>query len=263
VKPVIKKRLYLGLLAGTMTMFAAALAYVMLSYFQHDTGFFRYVLILAVVAVLACLFVIGLGFAGIVISIVSERNLAFLNKPMNFTFSLLYPVVLWMGKIFKIAQDKIQRSFVEVNNQLVRAKKGSLTPDRLLVLLPHCLQDRDCPNRITSHTDNCTRCGGCPVGELLTLCDSYGVHLRVATGGTLAREAVKLLRPKAIVAVACERDLTSGILDCIPLPVLGVTNERPNGPCFNTGVNLAAVEKAILFFTQGGDTDVRINVSAT
>ena len=253
---MIKKRLYLGLLAVAMVLFAGALAYLWLTFFQRDAGFFRYILYVAVLAVVVCLGVIGLGFAGIVLSILSDKNISFLSKPINFTFSLLYPVVIWLGKVFKIAQDKIQRSFVEVNNQLVKAKKGKLTPERLLILLPHCLQQRDCPNRITTNTENCTRCGGCTVGGLLDLCDGYGVHLRIATGGTLAREAVKTLRPRAIVAVACERDLTSGILDCIPLPVLGVTNDRPHGPCFNTEVSLDAVEKAILFFIQGGETHV-------
>jgi len=255
---VIKKRLYLSLLAVTMLLFAGALAYAWLTFFQRDAGLFRYLLVIAVTVVLACLAVIGLGFVGIVLSIVSDKNIVFLNKPINFTVSLLYPVVLWVGKAFKIAQDKIQRSFVEVNNHLVRAKKGRLQPQQLLVLLPHCLQERDCEHRITSKLENCTDCGACQVGALLALCKRLGVHLRIATGGTLAREAVKTIRPRAIVAVACERDLTSGILDCIPLPVLGITNNRPNGPCHNTGVSLDAVEKAIKFFIGGGETNVHV-----
>jgi len=258
VKPLIKKRLYLGLLAATMFLFAGALAYAWLTFFQRDAGFLRYLLVIAVTVVLACLVVIGLGFLGIVLSIVSDKNIAFLNKPINFTVSLLYPVVLWVGKVFKIAQDKIQRSFVEVNNHLVRAKKGKLQPQQLLVLLPHCLQEKDCSHRITSKLENCTGCGACQVGALLALCQRLGVHLRIATGGTLAREAVKTIRPRAIVAVACERDLTSGILDCIPLPVFGITNSRPNGPCHNTGVSLDAVEKAIIFFIGGGETNVHV-----
>jgi len=151
---------------------------------------------------------------------------------------------------------------VEVNNQLVKAKHGRLEPGRLLVLLPHCLQVTECTRRITVNLSNCVRCGRCPVGGILDLCERYGVHVCIATGGTLARDAVRKLRPQAIVAVACERDLTSGILDCIPLPVLGVTNERPNGPCFNTTVNLQAVEAAILFFIKGGEKNVRLNLSS-
>jgi len=45
--------------------------------------------------------------------------------------------------------------------------------------------------------------------------------------------------------VACEGDLTSGIRDCYPLPVLGVLNDRPFGPCYNTSVDLERIEEAI------------------
>ena len=74
--------------------------------------------------------------------------------------------------------------------------------------------------------------------------------MAVATGGTLARQMVKQIRPKAIVAVACERDLTSGIQDVFPLPVVGVLNERPFGPCFNTRVDIKRVEAAVLDFLE-------------
>ena len=73
-------------------------------------------------------------------------------------------------------------------------------------------------------------------------------YMSVATGGTLARQVVKTIRPKAIIAVACERDLTSGIQDVFPLPVIGVLNERPYGPCFNTRVDINKVEETIKYF---------------
>lgn len=98
--------------------------------------------------------------------------------------------------------------------------------------------------------ENCRQCGGCSVGDMLGLAHKYGIHMAVATGGTLARQMVKQIRPKAIVAVACERDLTSGIQDVFPLPVVGVLNERPFGPCFNTRVDIKRVEAAVLDFLE-------------
>jgi hypothetical protein len=50
------------------------------------------------------------------------------------------------------------------------------------------------------------------------------------------------------VAVACKRDLTSGIVDSYPLPVLGILNERPYGPCINTVFDLQKVTDAIRHF---------------
>ena len=65
------------------------------------------------------------------------------------------------------------------------------------------------------------------------------------TGGTLARQTVKNIRPKAVLAIACERDLTSGIQDVYPLPAVGVMNIRPYGPCYNTRVDMALVRQEI------------------
>ena len=49
--------------------------------------------------------------------------------------------------------------------------------------------------------------------------------LKIATGGTLARKYVKDLRPDLIIAVACKRDLISGIKDAEPFLVYGVFNK--------------------------------------
>ena len=82
------------------------------------------------------------------------------------------------------------------------------------------------------------------------MADEYGVKIAVATGGTLARRIVVENKPEAIVAVACELDLTTGIQDTYPIPVIGVLNERPYGPCMNTRVDLQKVKEAILYFLE-------------
>ena len=79
----------------------------------------------------------------------------------------------------------------------------------------------------------------------MNLADEMGFHFFVVTGGTLARQTVKKIRPQAVLAIACERDLTSGIQDVYPLPAVGVLNLRPNGPCYNTHVDIAAVRREI------------------
>ena len=128
-------------------------------------------------------------------------------------------------------------------------RRGSVfTPQRLLVLLPHCLQYSECPIRLSHTIDACKRCGRCPIPGLLELRDAYGFGIAVATGGTVARRIVVQSRPAVIIAVACERDLTSGIQDTHPLPVFGILNQRPEGPCTNTRVSLELVENAVRSF---------------
>jgi hypothetical protein len=107
------------------------------------------------------------------------------------------------------------------------------------------LQDRDCKVKVTYRVQNCKRCGKCSIKDLLELSEKYGAHLAVATGGTIARRIVIDTRPDLIIAVACERDLTSGIQDTTPLPVFGIFNLRPFGPCINTRVPLDQVEEVL------------------
>lgn len=67
----------------------------------------------------------------------------------------------------------------------------------------------------------------------------------IATGGTIARRQVKEIKPKVVLAVACERDLASGIADIEQIQVYGITNQRPFGPCYNTTVDPQEIERAI------------------
>jgi hypothetical protein len=50
--------------------------------------------------------------------------------------------------------------------------------------------------------------------------------------------------------VACELDLTTGIQDTYPIPVIGILNERPNGPCINTRADIDKVRNAIIDFLE-------------
>ncbi|HIU64048.1 MAG TPA: DUF116 domain-containing protein, partial [Candidatus Avacidaminococcus intestinavium] len=154
------------------------------------------------------------------------------------TVNIFFPLAVFLGRVFNLPRQRIEQSFIELSNHLVRNQKIKVTPKQLLILTPHCIQLDTCPYKITRDIKNCHKCGRCNVGALLTLAERYDINMAVVNGGTLARQVVKNIRPRAIIAVACERDLTSGIQDVFPLPVLGVLNERPCGPCFNTRVDL-------------------------
>lgn len=230
-------------------LFAFALWYLI---FNPGQSLLNQTLVLALVVFLSVTVILAaMGMAGMLLTLLASKRLAFLQGPMRVGVNVFFPVILGLGKLFKIDVDRIKRSFIEVNNQMVRAASFRVDPGQILVLVPHCLQNTACPHKITVEIDNCRRCGRCCIGDLLDKRDRYGVKMGVATGGTLARKFIKDYRPRAVVAVACERDLTSGIQDSNPLPVLGVTNERPFGPCQNTYIESARVEEAIEFFLSG------------
>ena len=159
--------------------------------------------------------------------------------------NLLFRPAVLLGRLIDIDRERIERSFIEVSNHIVQRRQVWVKPAQLLLLLPHCLQLDACRHKITTRIENCKQCGTCPVGDLAALAQHYGVHIAVVPGGTLARKVIKHLRPKAVLAVACERDLVSGIQDVFPLPVIGILNDRPHGPCCNTCVDMGRLEGAV------------------
>lgn len=247
--PYVKKRIFVGFLVLSLFFLAGAIFSVWYIMFGDLGSVSHQVITIAMIVALSLLILLSLlGILGVIITILSDRSVGFLNKPIRWMLAILLPIALGLARILKFDVDKVKNSFIAVNNQLVRTSGIKPTPEEILLLLPHCVQWSACPHKITIDVENCKRCGMCVIKELLELRDKYGFKMGVATGGTLARKLVKEYRPKAIVAVACERDLTSGIQDSRPLPVLGVLNLRPNGPCYNTTLDIGLVEKAILEF---------------
>lgn len=164
----------------------------------------------------------------------------------GFVLKILYPVLMLAGAFLKSKKAQFQAYLVKLNNLLVM--RDSVNPEKILLLLPHCIQNSKCDVRLTFDVYKCRRCGRCKIKDLIELAEAYNVSIAIATGGTIARKVVKEIRPDAIVAVACERDLSSGIVDTYPIPVIGILNERPFGPCIDTTVNLNLVEDAIKWF---------------
>lgn len=188
----------------------------------------------------------GLGIVGLVGAICGVPFLSVFQRRAYAFINLLFPIAILLGKLFGFDRRRIERSFIAVSNQIIRQRRIRVPADRLLVVTPHCLQLASCPHKITRDPmGNCKRCGGCEIGALVTLAEELGFHFFVVTGGTLARQTVKKIRPQAVLAIACERDLTSGIQDVYPLPAVGVLNIRPNGPCYNTHVDMALVRREI------------------
>ena len=196
-----------------------------------------------VVLVLSGIAILGTGL--LVLTTAMGKDF-FFSRFMRLTvIKLLLPMIETVGRMLGVDKDRIRQSFIAMNNSLVYSQRYHVAPDRILILLPHCIQLADCEIKVTGSIDKCVLCGRCDIKELVLLGQGYGIDISVATGGTLARKVIVEKRPQLVLAVACERDLTSGIKDCYPLPVIGVLNERPHGPCYNTIVDVTAIDAAL------------------
>ena len=139
----------------------------------------------------------------------------------------------------------IDRAVVALSNLVVRLRRTRCRPGEVLVLFSRCLQRSACERNVADDLANCERCGRCLVARFLELGDEYGVQVSVATGGRLAAERAKDPSVKAIVAVACGKELRAGIFASLPKAVLARSITWPCGPCKDTTVEFREVEEAV------------------
>jgi hypothetical protein len=250
-----KKRIFIGLIVFTVFLITAITVGLYLIPYIGLKNIHPLAPRIVCFSMGAALSFLILGVGLLILTLIRGREVLFAARLRGIVIEVLFPIMIVLGKLLGLSKEKIQQSFVEVNNLLVKAKCRDSKPRRILLLMPHCLQFNDCAIKITTDANKCQACGKCKIKDLVLLAKKYDVHLSVATGGTLARRRVAEAKPQAIIAVACERDLTSGIQDAYPLPVIGILNERPFGPCFNTSVDISKVAEALEYLANGhGDT---------
>ncbi|OQX71970.1 MAG: hypothetical protein B6D62_00750 [Candidatus Cloacimonas sp. 4484_275] len=239
------KELFLAL--ATLSLFLLMIITTLLWWFisprLHEISEFLADISLTALRVFYLILVIGTIL--IYLTCFLERNFLVARFAVKLFIVVIFPVTILLGKIFGISKDKIRESYVYVNNAFIKALKKKFDPSEVLILLPHCLQNTECGIRITVDIFKCVRCGKCDIGDLTKLAVEHGIPIAIATGGTLARRIIVEHRPKFIIAVACERDLVDGLHDVFPIPVYGVLNERPEGPCINTRVMVEKIRLAL------------------
>jgi len=167
----------------------------------------------------------------ITVTVLTEKGYLASCVRKNWLFSLLVPLAIRLGNRFGISRDRMGNSFIKINNILVKSRVRPLAPKEVLVLLPRCIE-KGMRRKILEIIEQ-------------NQCKSY-----TATGGSSARKMIKEVRPKAIIAVACERDLLSGLQDVAPrIPVIAIPNKRPEGPCKNTLIDLDFFQQSLADLT--------------
>jgi hypothetical protein len=121
-------------------------------------------------------------------------------------------------------RDWVENAAVKVYNGLALLRGRKVGTGELLLLIPRCLSKET-------------------LDGVLGVAGRYGVPVFVATRGQLARRVIRERRPRAVVAVACERDMVSGLHDVAgKVPVLGLTMTLPAGPCKDALLDLGKLE---------------------
>lgn len=137
-------------------------------------------------------------------------------------------IASWFGR-----RDWVENAAVKVYNALALLRVRRVGHGELLLLVPRCL------SRAT-------------LDRVLEAAGRHEVPVFVATRGQLARRVIRERRPRAVVAVACERDMVTGLHDVAGrVPVLGLTMTLPAGPCKDAELDHETLERYMAAFTGG------------
>lgn len=159
------------------------------------------------------------GYYALVLTLILGKDFA-PWMPYAAVIDGLQPGVFRFGRWLGISRDHLGSSFVHMHNALQRLRAPRVAPERCLVIMPRCLT-RDAYN------------------EIKELCDEYGCPVVTVGKGAMARREVFDMAPDAIIGIACERDLVTGINDVkARFAVLGQSIQRVEGPCKNARVDL-------------------------
>jgi hypothetical protein len=141
--------------------------------------------------------------------------------------------------------EVLDKQLVSLSNLMTKLRKKKCPPEALLLLFPHCIQNSKCKQNIKHDLNECKRCGKCKVKDLLEISEEYGISIAVASGGRIALKRVMADEVQGVVAIACEKELRTGLMATMPKAVFAVPNLRPHGYCIDTDVYMDDVLKAI------------------
>lgn len=224
-----------GVIAGLFTY----------SYNFSSIDLYNRILSVLIILLIVIMVAVLISMTAILITVRKRRIHPLLLIPVKLGLKLVMPFALFVTGLFNKDKDIIRSLFIDINNLFVKSgniKKGA---DKIMLLLPHCLQNSECSLKITGDIARCKKCGKCTIGAIRQLSEEKGVKAIVVTGGTAARNAIVRQKPELVLSVACERDLAIGISDVSRIPVVGVLNQRPNGPCVNTTVDVELLREKL------------------
>lgn len=223
------KRLFFGIVAFTFGLIFLVACLLVWGFYPRLQSIHPMVATASLAVLVAFVGIFAVWFGSVPLALLTKKP----NKAadvVSMHFMRMFDFFASVSKQCGISKDRLGYSLLEIHNELIRMRIRRTTSGRLLVLSPRCL-DRENADQIRA------------------LSTEYDCDFYMAPTGAQARQKVVQAKPAAIIGIACERDLISGIRDVGDyFPVLGVTNKRPIGPCKGAFIDMAELRSAIDVF---------------
>ncbi len=164
-----------------------------------------------------------------------------LSEPSPMIFEKIERLAIKLG----MDEKELMKLYIDVKNKLHKDKFVKTDFSNRILLLPQCLRSRSCEAELTEYGYECSDCGKCRIPEIKKIAEDLGYKVFILPGGRIVEKIIKTFKPKAVLGVACLKELVLGSVACekAGIPAQGVALLRDG--CVETDVKLTEVFKAL------------------
>ncbi|KPU63425.1 hypothetical protein EP1X_03545 [Thermococcus sp. EP1] len=148
-------------------------------------------------------------------------------------------------------EELTDQIYVEIKNKAHKEEFIKVPVEKRAIFIPQCLRNvKECPAEFGEYGWECTKCGKCPIGEIIEHAEKIGYkHIYIVPGGSLVKKVLKEKVPrgeiKAALGIACWPELAEANekLSILKIPLQAVPLLRAG--CINTLVDVERVKEAM------------------
>lgn len=148
-------------------------------------------------------------------------------------------------------EELTDQIYVEIKNKAYKEDFLRVSIEKRAVFIPQCLRNvKECPAEFGEYGWECTKCGKCPIGDIIEHGEKLGYkQFYIVPGGSLVKKVLKEKVPKgeikAAIGIACWPELAeaSEKLSILKIPLQAVPLLRAG--CINTIVDTRRVKEVL------------------
>ncbi len=141
-----------------------------------------------------------------------------------------------------IEPENIDRLYIELKNDMHAHAFRRISPGSKIIFLPQCMRNsKTCTAKLGTMGWECAKCSHhvkCRIYQIKKAAEPMGYRVVVVPGGSLVFKIINELRPRAVLGVACMKELVMAIEE-IGMPSQGVLLSKDG--CVDTDVSLDKV----------------------
>ena len=147
---------------------------------------------------------------------------------------------------FGVDETEILALFNQMKNEAYKDTFLSTPYNERIILFPQCLRNPDCEAKQDEWGYKCVDCGRCGISRIKNLAKELGyAALFIVRGGSVIEKIFAEFNPKAVIGVACNKEVFLGNLVCEKHGVVTQSVLLTKEGCYNTDVNFKQVEKCV------------------